>query len=254
MSQATREFAILSWAYSPTDYFEAPIRLVRDAYAIWIADGKVEVRVEASLYDQDPQLRDALRDAVNDWFLGARLASHRAYELSGPVVTRVYFDAIATGRAEAQRARRPAEPNVAAEERVEPDRAAGAGEPTMDELAETYSSSDLLLDSLLRRYDQAVTDPARELARLREVPEALATIFGSAGAARAALDIREADWSRLIEMGDRERQAGPGAGQEGPISQAPASDAERAEARAITLRMILAYLRYTKPKPDASPA
>lgn len=244
MSHASREFAILSWTYSPTDYFEAPIRLVRDAYAIWIAGGKVEVRVEAALYDQDPQLRDALRDAVNDWFLGARLASHRAYELSGPVVTRVYFDAIATGRAEAQRARRPAEPKVAPEERAE---------PTMDELAETYSSSDLLLDSLLRRYDQAVTDPTRELARLREVPEALATIFGSAGAARAALDVREADWSRLVELGERERQAAPGAGQDGPISQAPASDAERAEARAITLRMILAYLRYTKPKSDASP-
>jgi hypothetical protein len=251
MNRATKEFVILEWTYSPPDYFEAPIRLQRDAYSIAIADGKVEVRIEAALYGHDPLLHDVLHDAVNDWFLGAQLASRRAYKLSNSVVTRVYFDAVAD-KPQGPRAER-ARPSAVEAAAARPRNGAGTGktepkhEPTMAELADTYSSTDPLLDSLLRRYDQAVTHPTQEIAQLCGVPEALAAIFGAQNAALAALGLSEAEWSRLTELADLERERAR-AGQGGSPAQSQVSESERGEARAIALRMILAYLRFTQAK------
>jgi hypothetical protein len=251
MNRATKEFVILEWTYSPPDYFEAPIRLQRDAYSIAIAEGKVEVRIEAALYGHDPLLHDVLHDAVNDWFLGAQLASRRAYKLSDSVVTRVYFDAMAD-KPQGPRAER-ARPSAAEVVAAPPRDSAGTGkaepkhEPTMAELADTYSSTDPLLDSLLRRYDQAVTHPTQEIAQLCGVPEALAAIFGAQSAALAALGLSDAEWSRLSELADLERERAR-AGPRGSPAPSQVSESERGEARAIALRMILAYLRFTQAK------
>ncbi len=83
---------LLEWKFSPPDYFETPIDISRHDYAMTIADGKVEVKVESAIYDANPSMSQVLQGALNDRFLGVQLLTHRAYELSNSMMTRVRSD------------------------------------------------------------------------------------------------------------------------------------------------------------------
>lgn len=249
MNHATKEAVILEWTYSPPDYFEAPVRLTRDAYTIVIAEGKVDVRVEALLYYSDSLLEEALREAVNDWFVGAQLANRRAYTLSDCSVSRADFDVIAHAQpgpklTQATPPVAPADAEASDQETAVPEAGSLEDGPTMAEQSDSLSASDPLLDSLRRRYDLALADPIQEFTRLCAVPIALSTRFGSERAARVALSVNESQWSMLFELANIECARNQ-AVQENAIPQPEVSEARRAQARAITLRMILAYLRYT---------
>ena len=72
-------FVLLEWNFSPPDYFEDQIDLSRNDYAMTIADGKVEARIDSAIYDANPSMRKELHDGLNDRFLGVQLLTHRAY-------------------------------------------------------------------------------------------------------------------------------------------------------------------------------
>jgi len=242
MDRHKRLAVVLTWKFSPRGYFARTARAVRGEYTIEIADGRVQVWIDASLYDLYPSLRQELYDAVNDWFLGAQLVSQRPYALSEPAEARLEFrdgeeipdwtdsDGM-PAIAEATQWEDPP-PGVSASARSLGDE--NPGEPDHGGLAQICGTTDPVLASLSRRYDFAVRDPKHQLARLYAVREALASIFGHESTAQAALGIGVPEWSRIRELADGELRG----------SVQISAEGERAEAQAIALRMILGYVRY----------
>ena len=68
------------------------LKFRRHDYTMIIADGKVQAKIDCSVYEADPSIRQRLHDALNDRFLGVQLLSHHAYQLSKPTMTRVHPD------------------------------------------------------------------------------------------------------------------------------------------------------------------
>jgi len=68
---------VLEWKFTPSDYFEEAIEILRHDYAMTIADGKVEAKIESAIYDANPSIRQLLQGSLNDRFLGVQLLTHR---------------------------------------------------------------------------------------------------------------------------------------------------------------------------------
>jgi len=83
---------LFEWTFSPPDYFEVPIKIVRDDYALTIGNGKAEARLDSAAYEANPSIRQTIHEGLNDRFLGVQLLTHRAYELSRSTMTRVHPD------------------------------------------------------------------------------------------------------------------------------------------------------------------
>jgi len=43
----------LEWSFTPKDYFEDEVQVVRDDYVMVIKDGTVEARINPQIYDKD---------------------------------------------------------------------------------------------------------------------------------------------------------------------------------------------------------
>ena len=86
------DIVVLEWRFSPPDYFEEPVHIERDDYAISINNGTAEARIEPEKYDQDQDMRDKISAALNDRFLGVQLFSHKSYELSKASMYRLHPD------------------------------------------------------------------------------------------------------------------------------------------------------------------
>jgi hypothetical protein len=83
-----KEIVILEWTFKPPDYFEAPIRIVRDEYEIAIKNGKVKAKVKAQFYDSRSDLRKKLQESLHNRFLGAKILNQEPFELSKPTIPR----------------------------------------------------------------------------------------------------------------------------------------------------------------------
>lgn len=255
MTRANRPFVVFAWTFAPPDYFEELVS-DRDDHTIRIERGRVEVRIDASLYDADSSLLQAVQDTVNDWFLSAQLAKGAHCELSAPTITR---EQAGTG----QRPERETERSIAASSTAQPEaarathtahdaRARSKQDPgRSSEPLDCLGISDPLLDPMLQQYDAALSDSQHELSLLYGVAQVLVSEFGSEQAAGAALGVSEFEWRRLAQLINIEREGGdPDA--DSPESAAQASEAERAEARATVLRIILAYHRHRNAGPDSA--
>lgn len=86
------DLVVLEWTFSPPDYFEDVIRIERASYTIIISAGKIEARIDPTVYDEEHKTRDLLRDIVNDRFLGVQLLTHKSYELSKSSMYRLHPD------------------------------------------------------------------------------------------------------------------------------------------------------------------
>ena len=168
---------MLNWTFSPPDYFEEPIEISRQDYAMTIADGQVHAKIDSAIYEAKPEMRAELHDALNDRFLGVQLLTHRAYELSRPNVTRVHPDGREDYFKEPETARlavsgsTPDSPitgqngNVVADskrDRIEKKK-------SLAELIAAHRAKDTLLASLLQSHAAAVRDPNDELVHLYEI-------------------------------------------------------------------------------------
>jgi hypothetical protein len=241
---------VLEWKFSPPDYFETPIEISRDDYTLIIADGRAEARIDDTLYTSNPSMREALHGALNDRFLGVQLLTHKGFELSKPMMTRVHPDGRRDASVEVEGVRVVAtvQPvdfqivdkggNVATDSK----RARIEKEKTLADLISTYRASDGILASVLRSYSAAVGDPANELVHLFEIREALSGKFGGEMATRSALRISSSAWSRLGQLSNNEPlRQGRHRGKTGGALR-DATDAELSEARGIARAMIQAYV------------
>jgi hypothetical protein len=82
----------MNWKFSPPDYFEEAIEILRQDYTMTIGDGQVHAKIDSAIYEVNSSMRERLHNALNDRFLGVQLLTHRAYELSRPTMTRVHPD------------------------------------------------------------------------------------------------------------------------------------------------------------------
>ena len=243
---------MLNWTFSPPDYFEEPIEISRQDYAMMIADGQVHAKIDSAIYEAKPEMRAELHDALNDRFLGAQLHTHRAYELSRPNVTRVHPDGRRDYFMEPETARLALSGstadfrvtgqngNVIADlkrDRIEKKK-------NLAELIAAHRAKDTLLASLLQSHAAAVRDPNDELVHLYEIRDALSAKFGNDTATRTALGISRPQWSRFGALCNDEplrqgRHRGENAG-----ALRDATEVELMEARGIARAMIEAYLQY----------
>jgi hypothetical protein len=148
-----------------------------------IADGQVHAKIDSTMYETKPDMRERLHEALNDRFLGVQLLTHRTYELSRPEVARVHPDGHRDIFGQLEEAfvvtssldfRVPdKDGNVIADskrDRVEKKK-------RFAELIASHRAKDTLLASLLRSYSTAVHDPNNELVHLYEIRDALCSEF-----------------------------------------------------------------------------
>lgn len=248
------EVVILEWKFTPPDYFEETIDILRHDYAMTIADGKVEAKIESAIYDANPSIRQVLQGSLNDRLLSAQLLTHRPYELSSSTTTRVHPDGrrdisielesgsyVMSGGSVDFRIT-DKDGNIIADskrDRIE-------RKKSLAELVSTHRASDGLLAAMLRSYDAGVRDPNNELVHLYEIRDALSVKFDGENSARTALTITASQWSRLGQLCNHEPlRQGRHRGKTGEVLR-DASESELVEARGIARAMIEAYLHNIK--------
>lgn len=243
---------ILEWTFSPPDYFEEPVEVVRASYTMSIRSGKVEAKIDVPVFDSDSSMQQQLQAALAARFEAVQLLTHKLYELSGPTLIRVRPDGTRdifvqltgatvtlTGGSVDFRAT-----NTNGEVVIDTRRERIDRKRDLADLVATHRASDKILASLLSSYGSGVRDPNNELVHLYEIKEALSSKFGGDANARALLSIGASHWSAFGRLCNREplrqgRHRGTSVG-----ALRDATESELAEARAIAKGMIEAYLRY----------
>ncbi len=245
---------VLDWTFSPSDYFEVPIRIDREDYCLEIGTGTVQASLSATVFDSDPTIKERIHGSIRDRMHGVQLLSHRPFELSKPRMSRVRPDGSrdifieleggaitltggsvdvvvtdSTGRVIRD----------SKQERVEQ-------RASLADLIEKHRDSDKVLRALLASYDASTRDPANELVHLYEIRESISAAYGGEAAARAALGISASQWSRLGTLCNNEplrqgRHRGKAMG-----TLRDATEAELSEARGISRAMIEAHLKSKK--------
>jgi len=245
------DVVLLEWSFTPKDYFEDEVQVVRDDYVMVIKDGTVEARINPQIYDKDHKMRDTLTESLNNRFLGVQLLTHKPYKLSKASMCRLHPD----GRKDvtifpdtcvmkmtaynADIVLKDKNGNVISDSRR--DRVEKKKE--LSKLAELYSS-DIVAASLLASYKAAVNDPENELVHLYEIRDALSKFFKGEAEARKALKVSASEWSRLGQLSNSEpfkqgRHRGKSVGE-----LRDASESELVEARNIARSFVEAYLVY----------
>jgi len=252
---------VVTWTYTPADYFEEPIRIQELGYTIVIAAGNVEARVNAAVYDADTKAtKEKICRAVDARFLKRQLAAYTTYELTGPrLESRVRDDgsnSAVTVFVQPLPARKVEFATVV--DVVTKDSAGNVVKDTarerdkryseLAELLAKHSELDETAKSLLASWRSAIADQASELVHLYEIRDALKAV-------RTDLNISAKDWSRLGQLANDEplRQGRHGGSKKAAHELRDATEAELKEARDIALCMIEAYLRYLERPPAPVP-
>ena len=247
-----KDIIVLEWSYTPPDYFEQPLHIVRDRYEIIIDSGKVEARINPEYYDKDHNLREELHDALIDRFLGVQILSHKPFELSKSSMYRLHPNGgrdvtlfpepivvrVSVGPADILV--KDKNGNILSDtrrERIEK-------KAELADLAEKHRSANPVLEAMLKSYNASVNDPNNELVHLYEIRETLSKKFGGETVTREALGISRNEWSRLGQLANKEplkqgRHRGKDVGQ-----LRDATEGELKEARTIARALIEAYLKY----------
>jgi hypothetical protein len=83
------DYVDLFWSFTPPEYFEAPVEVVRDSYVMKIERGSVSVRMSAAEFDSRPKFEDELSETLKTRFLAAAMFNHQPYKLENAVIKRV---------------------------------------------------------------------------------------------------------------------------------------------------------------------
>jgi len=241
---------VLQWTFLPPDYFEAPVVISRDDYTVSIQDGKIDVRMAPALYETNPNIKDAIEDALNHRFRAMELISHHGYSLSyagrlhiHPDGHKEFFLTInerLTVRDSVDFTASDKAGNVIFDSRKE----RLQQKMMLADLVERHSSRDSLVKSMLKSYHAAVTDPDNELVYLYEIRDALAREFRGENQVRAILNISSASWHELGRIAnDAPLKQGR---HRGKFVEAlrDATEEELGTARQIARDLIFEYLRY----------
>lgn len=243
---------LLEWDFTPPNYFEEPIEILRQDYNMTIEDGKVTAKIDYTIFNDNPSMRKELQDGLNNRFLGVQLFSHVKYELSSSKRTFVHPDGrkeffldassgnyIITGGSVDFR-HTDKDGNIISDSR----RYRIEKKKSLAELVVTHKPNDPLVAALLNSYHTAVNDPNNELVHLYEIRDAISKKFGNKDKALAGLKITNSNWSRLGNLCCNESlQQGRHRGNfVGTLRDA--TEGELEEAREISRTIIEAYLQY----------
>jgi hypothetical protein len=240
---------ILEWTFTPTDYFEEPVDLACGYGSIHVENGKAEARVPADLYPPDHSLRNQLHMELDAQFLAAQVLSHKPYDLSKPSLSKLHLDGQKDSWVFPENCTMVI--NGGGADFVHKDAAGNVIRDTKQERIQrrigfiqlaAHHLNNALAMALLRSYSAAVYDPRNELVHLYEIRDALSRQFGGEAAARSAVNITRAEWSRLGQLANNEpiiqgRHRGKSLG-----SLREATAVELSEAREIANKMIEGYL------------
>lgn len=243
---------LFEWSYSPPDYFEEPLEVVRDEYIMSISPGHVEARVDSRVYVAHPRIRDEIHASLNDRFLGVQLLTFLPYELSDSQRTRLHPN----GRKDAFIEPKTGTITItggtvgiqvtSADDTVISDTKAErvAAKRTLAELVQHHRPSNPTLAIMLNSFSNAIRDPQNELVHLYEVRDALSKYFGDKSATIATLGIPASAWSRLGQLSnDEPLRQGRHRGKSG-LTLRDATHTELKEARDIARSMLSLYIEY----------
>ena len=154
----------LDWTYTPKEYFEQPFVIEVEGIEITLDKGRIEVILDAQVFDQDPSISKRLDRHVRAMFMGIKLLSHKKFTLSQVNVVRVnpdgprivYGSALLTATA-----------SLSVKVDTKAERIAQKRE-FAKKIAELWGK-DELLDAMVNSYSKAVDDPKNELVYLYEV-------------------------------------------------------------------------------------
>lgn len=252
-----RSVEIFEWKFTPADYFEQEISITCNGHLILVADGVARAEVDSERYATDPELRQQLHDAINNRLLAIQLLTHQPYTLSKSTRRQEREDGTGTIFVEPESGRivfrggtpdiRITDPNGNVILDTRQDRLTRKKE--FGERIAIYRPRDATLDTMMRSYQAAATDPANELVHLYEIFDALKTKFRKPQQVEVAIGV--ADWRRFEQMcNERELSQSRHRGQSlGALRDA--TDAELNEAREIARRMIEGYLTYLEGQEQA---
>lgn len=205
------DVVLLTWRFTPKDYFEDEIRIVRDDYEMVIKDGEVEARINPELHENDRKMREEFHRSLNVRFLGVQILTHKKFALSKPSMCRIHPDGRRVPTIFPETA--ITQVVVGNVDLVEKDKNGNVvGDSRRDrierkknfaELVELHSSDPIVV-SLLSSYRAAVHDPEDELIHLYEIRDALSFHFIGEKKAREALGLSKSDWSRLGQLANSE--------------------------------------------------
>lgn len=242
-------FVDLFWSFTPPEYFEAPLEVVRDSYVMTIEHGSASLRMSIDEFDSRPHLEDELHEALEARFLAAAMFNHQPYTLEKPVIKRVDKHGhvhhiliaeamtIVTALGTVDVIVTDASGRVMADSRAE----RISNRIALADLAEAHRH-DALLKALLKAYGSSIRDPNSELVHLYEIRDALSTRYGGDKQAKKALGITAAAWSDLGRLCNHEplrqgRHRGENVG-----ALRDATQPELKLARDLAVGMIKAYL------------
>ena len=243
------DVVFLEWNFTPKDYFEDEMRIVREDYEMIIMEGKVEVRINPKFHNDVHKMRDDLHQRLNARFLGVQLLTHKPYDLSKSTICRLDPD----GR---KHFKIFIEDCIKLEDNLDLVHKDKNGIVIYDsrrdriekkkklaELALTHSSDPTAAFSL-EAYNAAVNDPGNELTHLYDIRDALSKKFGGERYACKALGLSTSEWSRLGKLANNEplregRHRGKYAGE-----LRNTRNDEIVEARKIASKFVIAYLVY----------
>ncbi len=246
------DIVLIEWTFSPEDFFEEEIRIARDDYTMTIGRGKVEARVDPTLYAQGRELRDALHNHLNERFLGVQFLTHKEYSLSEASMCRFHSD----GRKDVtifphsivskttfgtiDLIVKDKDGNIVSDSR----RDRIEKKKRFANLSARFASTVQVANSILRSYQAAVRDPDNELVHLYEIRDAVSKAFSGKKHACQTLGLSTTDWRRLGDLAnDRPIKQGRHRGKcVGALRDATEQELE--EARMIAQTFVEAYLVY----------
>jgi hypothetical protein len=250
------DIVLLEWSYKPSNYFEEKEVFKYHNIEVVISDGKVIAQFEATQLKANPKLADELYNDLYAIFQGMQIFTHKKFDLSkSPAKTVIHPDGkkhnyLSINIMESGQFIENVDLEVmdkngniisnSRKERIEKQR-------EFSSLVKTYRIINQNVAKMLNSYEGAVRHPDDELVYLYEIREALQKEFKEKKRALKTLNLSEKEWDRLGALTCVEPlKQGRHRGQiEQDLRDATSEELE--EARAITRKMVEAYIRYLEP-------
>jgi len=246
---------LLEWTYTPPNYFEEALDVSGKDYSMVIINGKVEARVDFEVYYANSSMLEELQSNLDYTFLGAKLFTNRAHEISRPNKFHIHPDGrrdvfielegvelkIIPGNVDFRHTDKHG--NIISDSKQE----------RIDnikhfiELARDYGPKDKVLEIMLRSYGSAIDNRSNEFVYLYQVRDALHEKFSSKRNVIEALNITKDQWDDLGKLcNDESLWQGRHRGKNIKGTYRDVSESELEKAREIVLTMIKKYTQYLK--------
>jgi len=251
-----KEMVILEWNFTPADYFEEPINLLRDNYEINIEDGRARANIEAKHFDSNPDLRTKIHESLNSRFQAAQIINRKTYELSESSMSRIHENGAVSQTIFVKAAELIVTANspdiVITESNGEvagdSKRERIAKREALANLVEKHSPGNPTIKSIMASWETSLREPDNVLSSLYDIREALKREFGNENAAYSALGLSRKSWKELGRLANYE-----------PLKQGrhpgwhanelrDATEDELIQARRIAQTLIEQYLDYLERK------